>query len=383
MSSTEFPADMTVEQWDAKYFEDFVNSDWFKKFTSSDQNAMIHVKEELVEKPGTKVHLTLVNELIEQPLGQNDLYSGNEKQVIIRDFPIEVNEYGLPLKFKKFEQKKHPLSLRMVNKGALQSWNKKLHRDKIIGAMTDFYGTNNVTVPMFARMIGGVMTAAASETIKDEWLGLNLDRVLFGANLGNTSGSDHSASLANIDSTNDKLTTDAIDLMVYMAENPSTGKPKVRPIEPRKSVETSHGYVLFVPTLCMRDLKKDPAFLQANREARERGTDNPIFKNANWIWGNVAIYEIAEFPILTGVGASSINVGVCKLMGAQAIGVAWGKRPWTVTNDFMHEYQRFEGLAIMQYYEVEKLRWGTGVSDKTSPTDHGMVTGYFAATPYA
>lgn len=373
---TTVPADMTVEQWDDQYFEDFVNSDWFKKFSSTEQNAMIHVKEELVDKPGNKVHLTLVNELIENPLGQNDLYEGNEKAVVMRDFAIEINEYGLPIKFKHFDQKKTPISLRQVNKGALMTWNKKLHRDKIIKAMTDFYGTAGTTAPMFAT--GGV--AAATETIRDEWLGLNTDRVLFGALLANRSASDHSASLANVDATADKLTPSAIKLMKYMAKHPTAGKPKVRPIEPRSSIDTSDAYVLFAPSLCIRDLTDNAEFQQANREARARGTDNPIFKAANYIYHNVAIYEIEEMPILTGAGADSIDVGVCKLMGAQAIGVAWGKRPKTVTKDL--DYDRFEGMAIMQWYEVEKLRWGVGASDKTSPTDHGIVTGYFSAASY-
>lgn len=379
---TTVPADMTVEQWDDKYFEDFVNADWFKKFTSSDQNAMIHVKDELVDKPGTKIHLTLINELSARALGVNDTYSGNEQKITMRDFAIEVTEYGQALKAKNFEQKKTPISLRQVNKGGLMMWNKKLHRDKIIKALTDFYGNNNVTAPLYTDLTLGV--AAATETIKDEWLGLNLDRVLFGKNLSNTSGTDHSASLANIDNTDDKLTPDAIDLMKYMAKNPSTGKPKVRPTSPRTAIDETDAYVLFVPSLMMRDIRNNTAFQQANREARQRGIDNPLFRGANMIWNNVAIYEIEEMPVLPNVGAGgTVDVGVSKLMGAQAIGVAWGKKPWTVDNEFTAEYKRFQGMAIMQWYEVEKLRWGTGVSDKDSPTDHGMVTGYFAAEPYS
>lgn len=379
MSGTEFPANMTVEQWDAKYFEDFIFTDWFRKFTSTDQNAMIHVKEDLTEKKGTKVHLTLVNQLVANALGQNDLYEGNEKAMQFRDFSIEVHEYGQAVKFKEFEQQKHPLSLRQANKGGLMQWNKDLQRRKVIEAMTDFYDTNNVTYGVIADAIRGV--SAATEAVKDAWLGLNADRVLFGANLSNNSGNDHSASLSNVDSTADKLTPDAIDLMVYMALHPTAGKPKVRPTEPRKAIDDAHAYVLFAPTLCIRDLRKNSEFVQANREARQRGTDNPIFKGASYIWNKVAIYDIEEMPILAGVGASSIDVGVCKLMGAQAIGTAWAKRPVTRTKAL--DYGRYEGMALFQWYELEKLRWGTGATDKDSPTDHGMVTGYFAATAYS
>ena len=53
---------------------------------------------------------------------------------------------------------------------------------------------------------------AATEVQKDAWLVDNADRVLFGAAVGNNSGNDHSASLANIDNTAAKLTTNVISL---------------------------------------------------------------------------------------------------------------------------------------------------------------------------
>lgn len=383
------PADMTVEQWDDQYFEDFVNKDWWKKFTGTDQSSMIITKEELVSKPGNKVHLALVNELEADPLGQNDLYEGNEKQMVLRDFPIEVNEYGLPVKYKLYEQKKTAIELREVYKSGLRTWNMKLNRDKILDSLGSVYDSNglsyrwNPTTNLVGRVGPGTPTyqaAAASETIKDHWLSKNGDRVLFGAEFSNLSAGDMSASLANIDTTNDKITPESVDRMKYLAEHPATGKPRVRPIEPRSSVDNSHMYVMFVDDLLLRDIRNNTAFQQANREARQRGTDNPLFSAANYIWNNVAIYGIPEIKPLVGVGDTSSNVGRAFLCGAQAIGVAWGKRPWTV--DEKLDYQRFSGMAIMQWYEVEKLRWGTGVDDKTDPVDHGVVSGFFSATSY-
>lgn len=379
---SDVPADMTVQQWDAKYFEDFVNQDWFTKFTSTDVNAPIHVKETLVDKPGNKVHMTLVNELTADALGENDLYSGQEKNITMRDLSIEVHEYGQPVKFKTFEQKKTPVQLRQVYKSALMVWNKKLHRDKIIGAMTDVYDTDGVPKALLSSTVRPNF-ALASTSVKNSWLNLNDDRVLFGAARGNLSAGDFATSLANVDSTSDKLTPDAIDLMKYMAKHPKTGRPKVRPIQPRSKIDESDYYVLFANSLCLKDLRSNSAFLQANQYGRARGIDNPIFAGAKYLWNNVAIYDIEEMPTLTGVGNSSIDVGVCVLMGAQAIGVAWGKRPWTADNPFPNEYGRFQGMAVMQWYEARKLAWGTGTDDKDSPCDHGQVTGFFSATAYA
>jgi hypothetical protein len=52
-------------------------------------------------------------------------------------------------------------------------------------------------------------------------------------------------------------------------------------------------------------------------------------------------------------------------------------RPQTVEEDF--DYKRKVGLAVKQWYKVEKLRFGTGATDTDDYKDHGMVTGWFAA----
>jgi hypothetical protein len=366
----QIPADMTVEQWDDKYFEDFVNKDWWKKFSGTEASNMICVKEELVDKPGNKVHLALVNELEAGALGENDLYEGNESQMTVRDFPIEVHEYGRPVKYKNWEQKKTAIDLRQVYKSGLQTWNMKLHRDKILKAMGSVYDSNGISYGF----------DVATEAVKDQWLTWNTDRVLFGNDqAGNLVAGDMSASLANVANT-EKFTPALLDQMKYMGEHPATGKTRVRPLEPRSSVDESHGFVAFVDDLILRDIRDDSGFVQANREARLRGIENPIFRGANYIWNNVAIYGIPEINPLPGVGASGTQLGRVFLCGAQAIGVAWGKRPWTV--DEKLDYGRFSGMAIMQYYEVEKLRWGTGTNDKDAPVDHGMVHGFFAAAGY-
>jgi N4-gp56 family major capsid protein len=169
--------------------------------------------------------------------------------------------------------------------------------------------------------------------------------------------------------------------MKYIAEHPADGKTRVRPMDPRSNIEGSHGFVLFIDDLLARDLRADATFMQANRDARLRGTDNPVFAGANYIWNNVAIYTIPELAPFKGVGNAGIDVGRAYLCGAQAVGVAWGKKPWTVDKEL--DYNRYSGMAIMQWYEVEKLRWGTGTNDKDLPVDHGVVSGFFAATAYA
>jgi hypothetical protein len=104
----------------------------------------------------------------------------------------------------------------------------ELTRDKIITALGS---------------INGVAYGTATETQKDAWLVDNADRVLFGALKSNDSTpGDHSAALANIDNTADKLTPSALSLMKRIAK---TSSPKIRPIKPRQGGVTSDSFFFF------------------------------------------------------------------------------------------------------------------------------------------
>ena len=359
MAETYIPSALTVQQWDDQYFTQYLNQNWFKKFMGTGTNSVIQVKEELTKKPGDKVNVTLVNRLTGEAKGASETLEGNEEDLSTRSFGITVREYSHAVKFSKFEEQKTAINLRMAHKDTLMDWNMELDRDNIIDAMGS---------------INGVLYASASEAQKDAWLTDNADRVLFGAVKSNASSNDHSAALANIDTTNDKLTPDAITLMKRMAKQ---ANPRIRPIRPKTSIGGSDGYVLLAPTEMVRDLAANSTFSQANRDAGLRGDTNRLFTGADYIFENVHIYEIEDLPSLGAVGASSAVVRPCYMLGAQALGMAWAMRPQTVEEEF--DYKRKMGIAIKQWYKVEKLRFGTGATDTDDSKDHGVVTGFFAA----
>lgn len=359
MAETAVPTGLTVQQWDSDYFTEYLNSNWFKKFMSTGSNNAIQIKEDLTKKPGDSVTFTLINKLQGDAKDSTQDLEGSEEDLTMRSHKVTVREYSHAVKFAKFEAQKTAIALRQAHKDALMDWNMELDRDNIIEQLGS---------------INGKLYTAASEAEKDAWLADNADRVLFGKEKANNQSNDHSASLATLDTTNDKLTPDALSLMKRMAKQAS---PKVRPIRPKNSIGGSDGYILLVGTECTRDLAANATFTQANREARNRGTDNPLFTGADYIWDNLAIYEIEDLPSLGAVGASSAIVRPVYLLGAQALGMAWAMRPETVEDEF--DYKRKIGIAIKQWYKVEKLRFGSGTSDTSDLKDHGVVTGYFAA----
>lgn len=355
MAETAVPSGLTVQQWDERYFTEYLSKNWFKQFMGTGSSKMIQVKEDLAKKPGDAVTFSLVNRLTGTAKGASDTLEGAEEDAILRSFLVRVREYAHAVRFKKFEAQKTAIDLRQAHKDVLMDWNMELDRDNIIEAMMS---------------INGTAYASADATARNAWLVDNADRVLFGKLKSNAVSGVHATALATIDNTDDKLTPDAISLMKRIAIN---ANPKIRPFKARSSIGDTDAYVLFAHPLHVRDLSLNATFVAANREARNRGVDNPLFSGADYMWENVAIYTIEDIPLVS----STVQVAPAFFCGAQALGIAWAMRPQTVEEEF--DYKRNVGLAVKQWYKVEKLRFGSGSTDTTDYKDNGMVTGWFAA----
>lgn len=359
MTDSTVATGLTVQQWDDKYFTESLNANIFKPYMGTQPNSIIQVKEDLTKKKGDSVTFALVNKLSGSGVTGSSTLEGNEEDMDSRSFAVTVDQQRNAVRVPMLDEQFSSISLRQAAKDVLLDWNMELIRDKIITALGS---------------INGTAYGSASEANKDAWLVDNADRVLFGAAKSNNASNDHSASLANIDNTNDQLTASAITLMKRIAK---TATPKIRPLKPRKGGVTSDSYILFVPSLLLRDLTQDSAFLQANREARQRGKLNPIFAGADYIYDNIAIIEVEDIAVLSGVGAAGIDVAPCYLVGAQALAMAWAKRPSTVEEVF--DYGDKHGCAVRQVMEVAKMTFGSGSGDTDDLKDHGVVTGFFAA----
>jgi len=356
MATTSVPAGLTVQQWDDQYFVDYVNQNFFKKFMGTGQNSMIQVREDLTRKPGGSITYSLVNRLTGTAKNQNEVLEGAEEDAMLRSQEVTIREYAHAVRWKTFDEQLTAIDLRQAHKDILMTWNQELDRDLVIEALGS---------------INGVPFASANDGQLDAWTVDNEDRALFGATVSNYDP-DFSVALADIDNSDDKLTPGALSLMKRMAK---TANPKIRPFKVKNAIEKSDAYILFTPSLVLRDLINDSTFVQANRDARNRGIDNPLFNGADYLWDNIFIYEIEDIPMTTNT--NSVQVAPVYLCGAQALGQAWAKRPQTVDDTF--DYGRAKGCAIKEWMKIEKLRFGSGATDTDDPKDCGVLTGWFAA----
>ena len=273
------------------------------------------------------------------------------------------------------ENEKSEFQLKEEARPALMNWAHETKRDQIIEAL------NGVEAGGTYRKYGD-----ASATELDTWNTNNADRILYGNSEANRVAGDHTASLATIDATNDKISSATLDLMKDMAED---CKPLIRP---HMIDGDDPYYVLFVNTACFNALRADSSIEKSNHEARARGLNNPVFTGSDMIYNGIIIKKIPDMNIFTdatasgdfqgswgggatadgldNAGAAGIKVHAAFLCGAQAIGFGLGKSPtFKVSKEDDYEFKN--GVANEFKQDVKKVFYNN--------KQHGIITGFFAA----
>jgi hypothetical protein len=157
--------------------------------------------------------------------------------------------------------------------------------------------------------------------------------------------------------------------------------PKIKPVYVKEMDQ--EWYVCFVGPRAWRDLTEDNpttnVLTLANRDARVRGVDNPLFTGDSLVWDGMILREIPEIgPETVQSGSAGAAIEPVYLCGAQAIGVAWAQRTKSTTD--VDDYEFLHGVGVQEIRRIEKLRFGTAAgADQTTPKDHGIVTGFLAA----
>lgn len=359
MAETSAASGLTVQQWDDQFFVEHLAENRFAREMGDSENAIIQVKEDLTKKKGDSVTFALVNKLSGAGVTNGATLEGNEEELDSRSFKLTIGERANGVRSNTWNNQISSIDLRKAAKVALKDWSMENTRDRIITALGS---------------INGTAYGSASEANKDAWLVDNADRVLFGAAVGNNASNDHSASLANIDNTNDKLNTGALSLMKRIAR---TAAPKIRPVRDEGLKNGKYFYTCYVPSLVMRDLKTDTALQQAQREVGIAMENSRLFEGGDVLWDGIIIKEIEDIGVLSGVGATAIDVAPVYFCGAQALGYGVAER-WK-SEEELFDYGRKKGCAIMEMGGIEKLTFGSGSSDTADLKDHGIVTGFFAA----
>lgn len=355
MSQTVVATANRVQKWSKQYFVEYVRDSLFAPYMGDSENSIIQLIEELGTGAGKTVNVPLVTRLLNAGVTGDNTLEGNEEALSNYNHAIDIDQIRNAVVVGKMEQKSTEIDILEAGRTHLKLWSMDDLRDDIIQAM------------YCAHTDGVTAYASLTEAQKDAWVAYQNptsanQRVLFGNAHANYSSGDHSASLANVDSVNDTLDFDIVQLMKRDVKKVD---PHIRPVKLKGGREF---YVLFCESYGFRDLKVDTETMHTN--AGVRGEDNPLFQDPDLMLDGVVCREVPEIAALTGVGASSIDVGAHFFCGAQALGIAWGQRPKFVTRTDI-DWDNQKGVAINEVRGVEKLHYNN--------VQHGMGTIYAAA----
>lgn len=354
MSETTTAAANVVTKWLKDFFIEYSRENLFFPYMGQSHNNPIVIKE------GKQiVSIPLVSQLSGDGVEGDATLDGNEEILSNYAYTLTPTYFRNATRLSKEERDKPNIDLMKASKMTLKTWGKNKVRDHIIvrglGSLTSA-GTR-VTVDS---------STADINTTGDLWVVDNSDRVLYGAAISNLSAGDHSASLANVDTTNDKMTGDIVRLARKIARSAS---PILTPIQSNSGSET---YIMFVGTQAMLHLKEDLETLHS--DSGVRGEGNQLYRPGDLVWDNVVIREVPEISSLLAnstyyatAGNSSSKVEPWFLCGAQAVGYGLGAKPDLVV-DRDKDYKFRPGVAVELKHDIDKLIYNS--------KDHGMVSGF-------
>mgnify|MGYP002623795326 CR=1 FL=1 len=360
MAETIVPTNTRVIRWERDFYREYIRTNRFSKLMGANESAPIQVNEDLTRNIGEYINFELVNRLTGSGVTGTNTLEGNEEQLGIRNFRVQVDRTRHAVLHDRLHEQFSAIDLVEAKRAVLMDWFKENIRDRIITALGSI-STDGVTHTAYAD---------ASESDKDIWLANNSDRVLFGA--ASAGYTDHSADLALLDTTSDIINTTTLAAMKDMAKN---ANPKIRPIRVRDDEEW---YVVVMGTKLFRQAQT--ALAQVNREAwiRSQGDNNPLFTGGDLIYDGLIIKEIPEIGALPGTpGANgTTKVAPAYLIGAQAIAYAVAQRSRMIEN--IRDYGAKKGAGVEMIDGIRKVYFGSGATDTAIPKQHGVVTGYFA-----
>ena len=349
------------QKWLSQYYAEYVRESGFKGYMGRSPMSIINVKHELQEESGKTINIPLITRLTSAGVTGSTTLDGNEEELGNYNCAISIDWRRNAVRVPKSTSYKTEIDLWGAGKDMLKSWEAEMLRDDIIDAMISF--------------AQGVDAPNSDTTARNAYSAANVDRLVFGALISNYSAT-FATALANLDTTNDKLTVATASLAKRKAK---LADPHIRPF---KTAQGREFYVMFCGARAFRDLKADSSMVSANRDARGREgnamDDNPLFQDGDLIYDGILFREVPEIDTIAaqtgygfnGAGASSADTRPCFLCGAQALAVAWGQEP-QIQTDLQKDYKFRPGVAIEELLGVNKVFFNS--------KQHGMVTLYVAA----
>ena len=342
---------VTAEQWDDMAHREYIGQFKMKFLMGSSPNSVLQVKEDLTKQAGDAITINFASQ-----------QSGGT---------VRGNAKGIG------------------NEGSMDFYGQKFTIDNVrnLHKVWDVPMTEQRTTFSTLTEVRHALTTKHAETFDDDivtgltdhTVGKVQGRHLYGAVDSNYDDT-YATALANIDATNDKLTTSVIGTAKRKAVIKGTGvTEKIRPTKIMNGLQSEEWFILMAHTYAIRDLINDDAAFRNNQLLLppSRNSDSVYFTGSHFkgSWEGVLIYEYDRLPLETN--SNSVQTAHNLLMGAQAGAVVWGQRTKFAEED--------EDLGHNQIFELHDIRNQSGGAGSYNTkliresVDHGLINVFTAA----
>ncbi len=368
MAETLLATDQQRQSWSNKFYNEYVRASGFMPYMGASETSIFRILADSDAQNVAAINVPLFGRLKGRGVYDAEVLEGNEEDMDSFSDQVTLRWRRNGVVVPKSTSYATELDLFNVARPALRSWAAESMRDDTI------YALGSVIVP--GALGSGALDPGTHDTAivyssatagqRNTYLVNNTDRMLFGVLNSNASSGNFATSLGNVDNTADKMSTTLLDVARAKAREADPA------ITPYMTDDGEEWFVVFIDSNGMRDLRQDSAMLSANRDAMERGKNNPLFRAGDLLWNGMIIHEEPKLNLdrKVGAGASSINVGVGYLCGQSAIVYGWAQQP-TPKRDNLRDYGFRPGVAIEELRGQKKLSRG-GVQN-------GVVSLFYAS----
>jgi hypothetical protein len=381
MASSTISTANQVTRFKKKVLREYVRGGRFEPVIGTDENKVIQVVKEL-----KKCSLPLIAKLGGAGVRGSSQLSGSEQALSNYAYTLQPTYLRQGVLIDNEEREKSEFDLFKEARPALMNWMMETKRDQMIQAFGAIEAGGTYYNYGGVEASGATGSSAASAANMDTWNANNQDRVLYGALKSNNTSGDHTTSLGTIDTTDDLMTSDMVELMKRMAQD---ADPLIRPIMVKGD---EPWYILYLGKYAFRDLRDDATLLATMQNSLARNKDNPLFAGGDLLWDGVIIKELPDLDkfidssgsdlwdgvwganatgdsLATG-GASSSRVSIGFFCGAQALGFGIG-RTASFKRRKEDDYEHLNGIACTAKHDIKK----TFFNNK----QHGMLTSFHSA----
>lgn len=313
MASTQYDTSnaLVKKAWETKLFREVKKQTFFSDYMGEGSDSIVQVKTNLLKDQGDVLNYGLRLQMVGDGVTGDDHLEGREEALRTYSDSVSLQQYRHAHRVKgKLSRKRVMFSVEDEAKVALSDWGISKVDTLCVNALLD--APTRVAYPVGA---GATFTVAKG-------------------------GSAGATAAAAMNATQSVVTPKFLtQLRTYVKTGGNGSFQRLMPIK----VKGKDYYIALVPEDVLNDLRNDASMVAANKDAAERGMDNPLFQSADLIYNQLLIRGYEKMPTVATGGGGSVNYGKCSILGAQALLWAWGMKEELVQEYF--DYKNEVGNA--------------------------------------